>query len=47
MNTTQETIALFLQRWTSEKMHLPIDGAVREAIDKHLETLPILSLKSC
>ncbi|WP_449393154.1 type II toxin-antitoxin system HipA family toxin [Eoetvoesiella caeni] len=47
MDTVQETIALFLQRWTSEKTHLPMDRAVTDAIDKHLETLPILSLKSC
>ncbi len=38
-----ETVDLFMQRWASEKNHLPMDKGVRLAIDKHLKTLPILS----
>ncbi|AWP59346.1 kinase [Bordetella bronchiseptica] len=41
LDTAQETVALFMQRWASEKNHLPMDKDVRTAIDKHLETLPI------
>ncbi|MCQ9618004.1 HipA domain-containing protein [Paenalcaligenes niemegkensis] len=43
MGTAQETVALFMQRWASEKNHLPMDKDVRTAIDKHLKTLPILT----
>lgn len=43
MDTTQETVALFMQRWASEKNHLPMDKDVRLAIDKHLQALPIVS----
>ncbi|WP_397473202.1 HipA N-terminal domain-containing protein [Pusillimonas sp.] len=43
MDTTQETVALFMQRWAGEKNHLPMDKDVRLAIDKHLQTLPIMS----
>lgn len=42
IDTAQETVALFMQRWASEKHHLPMDGDVRQAIDRHLETLPLL-----
>jgi len=41
LDTAQETVALFMQRWASEKNHLPMDKGVRAAIDKHLEGLPI------
>lgn len=43
IDTAQETVALFMQRWASEKSHLPMDKDVRTAIDKHLETLPIVN----
>jgi serine/threonine-protein kinase HipA len=43
MDTAKETVALFMQRWAGEKHHLPMDQAVKLAIDKHLETLPILT----
>lgn len=43
MDTAQETVALFMQRWVSEKNHLPMDRDVRAAIDRHLETLPIVA----
>jgi len=43
MDTALETVALFMQRWASEKSHLPMDKGVRTAIDKHLDTLPIVT----
>lgn len=43
MDTAQETVALFMQRWATEKHHLPMDQDVKLAIDKHLATLPILT----
>src|SRR5699024_10497633 len=43
MDTARETVALFMQRWADEKHHLPMDRQVRLAIDKHLETLPVLT----
>lgn len=42
MDTAQETVALFMQRWASERHHLPMDKDVRIAIDEHLKTLPIV-----
>ncbi|NLC35427.1 MAG: type II toxin-antitoxin system HipA family toxin, partial [Alcaligenaceae bacterium] len=44
LDAARETVALFMQRWASEKQHLPMAPEVRLAIDKHLETLPILSV---
>lgn len=44
IDTAKETVALFMQRWEQEKHHLPMDSQVRLAIDKHLQTLPILRL---
>ena len=41
LDTARETVALFMQRWVSEKDHLPMGKDVRSAIDKHLESLPI------
>lgn len=43
IDTAQETVALFMQRWASEKHHLALDDNVRQAIDRHLETLPLLA----
>jgi len=45
LDTAQETVTLFMQRWTTEKHHLPMDQNVKLAIDKHLGTLPILNKK--
>lgn len=42
-DTTKETVSLFMDRWASEKSHLPMDGNVVEAIDNHLEKLPIVT----
>ncbi len=41
LDTAEETVALFMQRWASEKNHLPMDQDVSSAIDKHLQALPI------
>ncbi len=43
LDTAEETVALFMQRWASEKGHLPMDKDVLTAIDKHLDTLPIVT----
>lgn len=43
IDTAKETVALFMQRWTSEKHHLPMSKEVKLAIDQHLQTLPILA----
>ncbi|MGG4604096.1 type II toxin-antitoxin system HipA family toxin [Paenalcaligenes sp. Me131] len=44
MDTAKETVALFMQRWATEKHHLPMDQEIMIAIDKHLQTLPILKV---
>ncbi|WP_068305221.1 type II toxin-antitoxin system HipA family toxin [Pararhodobacter sp. CCB-MM2] len=41
IDTARETVELFMQRWASEKTHLPMGAGVIDAIDRHLETLPI------
>src|SRR5690606_26240634 len=41
LDTAEETVALFMQGWATEKNHLPKDQDVRSAIDKHLRVLPI------
>jgi len=43
MDTAQETVALFMQHWGSEKNHLPMDKHVRNAIDRHHGRLPIVA----
>ena len=40
-DTAEETVAIFMERWVSEKLHLPMDGKVVETIDWHLGRLPI------
>ena len=41
VETARETVALFHQHWRAEKAHLPLFADVIEAIDAHLETIPI------
>lgn len=41
--TARETVDLFMEKWTTEKRHLPMRKDVTETIDAHLETLPIIS----
>ncbi len=43
IDTAKETVALFMQRWKSEKHHLAMSKELQLAIDKHLQTLPILA----
>lgn len=44
LETARETVALFVQHWNEEKAHLPMSREVREAIEAHLRTLPIMAL---
>ncbi|MCC5869335.1 MAG: type II toxin-antitoxin system HipA family toxin [Gammaproteobacteria bacterium] len=46
MDTARETVSLFMERWASEKTHLPMASEVVESIDRHLGTLPIVTLLS-
>lgn len=41
IDTARETVTLFMERWKTEKMHLPMNTEVIEAIDKQLTALPI------
>lgn len=41
--TARETVALFLERWATEKNNLPMRRDVTEIIDAHLETLPVIN----
>lgn len=41
LDTARETVALFHQHWRAEKTNLPLTNSVIEAIDAHLETIPI------
>ena len=40
-DTARETVALFHRYWNSEKAHLPLVDTVIDAVEKHLETVPI------
>ena len=41
LDTARETVALFRQHWNSEKAHLPLVTTVVDAVERHLETVPI------
>ena len=41
LDTARETVALFHQYWNSEKVHLPLVDTVIDAVERHLETVPI------
>ncbi|MBP1853596.1 type II toxin-antitoxin system HipA family toxin [Rhizobium halophytocola] len=45
LDTAQETVSLFMERWETEKANLPMHKDVVETIDKHLTTLPIVTGK--
>lgn len=45
LDTAKETVALFMERWETEKANLPMHQDVVEAIDKHLATLPLVTGK--
>jgi serine/threonine-protein kinase HipA len=40
--TARETVGLFLEKWASEKHHLPMQRDVVTAIDAHLQRMPIV-----
>lgn len=42
-DTATQTVAIFMEHWTAEKRHLPMNRLVTEAIDRHLQTLPIVT----
>lgn len=44
--TAKETSERFLEVWPREKRHLPQAAAVTEAIDRHLQRLPLLSARA-
>ncbi len=41
LDTARETVALFHQHWQAEKKNLPLPASVIQAIEGHLETIPI------
>lgn len=45
IDTAKETVALFMQRWETEKTNLPMRQDVVTTIDKHLATLSIVTGK--
>ena len=46
IDTARETVGLFMERWEKEKTHLPMGTDVVEAVDRHLETVPIVGAPS-
>ncbi|WP_026381952.1 type II toxin-antitoxin system HipA family toxin [Afifella pfennigii] len=44
LDTAKETVARFHEAWAREKTHLPQAKSVTEAIDAHLERLPLVKL---
>ncbi|MBV1870710.1 MAG: type II toxin-antitoxin system HipA family toxin [Gammaproteobacteria bacterium] len=45
LDTASETVELFHEKWQSEKTNLALSSNVIEAIDKHLEDIPIAKQK--
>jgi serine/threonine-protein kinase HipA len=45
LDTARETVALFMERWETEKANLPMNQDVVGTIDTHLTTLPIVTGK--
>ena len=45
IDTVTETISLFMERWETEKAHLPMHKDVVDTIDNHLTALPIVTGK--
>ena len=41
LDSARETVELFRQYWKSEKAHLSLDDTVVDAVETHLETVPI------
>ena len=45
LDTASETVELFHEKWQSEKTNMALNSDVIEAIDKHLEDIPIAKKK--
>jgi len=45
LDTASETVELFHEKWQSEKTNLALNSDVIEAIDKHLEDIPMAKNK--
>ena len=43
VDTARETVALVHEKWHSEKNNLPMTAEVREVIERHIETIPLVS----
>jgi len=41
LETAKQTVALFHEAWQREKENLPLPGNVIDAIDRHLQTVPL------
>ena len=41
LDTARETVDLFHEHWNQQKSHLPMSPDVRDAIEKHLKSIPI------
>ena len=44
VDTAREIVALFHEKWQSEKNNLPMTAEMREAIERHIETVPLGAL---
>jgi serine/threonine-protein kinase HipA len=42
IDTAQETMQLFREYWGKEAAHLPMGDDIRQAVEKHMTTVPIL-----
>lgn len=42
IDTAQETVQLFRESWDKEAAHLPMSDEVRQVVEKHMTTVPIL-----
>lgn len=41
LNTAPETVALFHEHWQAEKKNVPLTKAVIDAVQAHVETVPL------
>ena len=41
LDAARETVALFRQHWRGERRHLPLAAEAVQAIEAHLQTIPI------
>jgi len=45
LDTARETVTLFHQHWAEQKAHLALSANIIEAIERHLETIPIAKMR--